>query len=375
MRAELEAALRWRQAQLETAELQQEVLTRRRGDSDLVGVSPGIQKVKEKVRQIAATHATVLLTGESGVGKEVVAGAIQAASDRAGKPFVKVNVAALPRDLLESELFGHERGAFTSAVKARKGRFELADGGTIFLDEIAECPPEVQVKLLRVLQEQEFERVGGSETIRVDVRLICATNKNLKKEMSEGRFREDLYFRINVIQIQIPPLRERKDDIEVLVPHFLRQFSIREGRSKTINPAALQLMQRYDWPGNVRELRNAIEHAWLLSPGDELQADALPDELLAKVGAAPAAPSTAVASTLGKMGIAVPAAGDNNIVLPLDLPMEEVEKRFILAVYEKCRKNKTLTHKVLGIGLKTLYRKLVKYGEMKSEEAEGLGAE
>src|SRR5436190_17608021 len=179
----MESALRWRKAQLESAELQQEVMTRRRGDSELVGVSHAIQRIREKVKQIGPTHATVLLTGESGVGKEVVAGALQAASDRAGKPFVKVNVAALPRELLESELFGHERGAFTSAVRTRKGRFELSDGGTLFLDEIAECPLEVQVKLLRVLQEQEFERVGASEPIRTDVRLIFATNRDLKTVM------------------------------------------------------------------------------------------------------------------------------------------------------------------------------------------------
>ncbi|MBI3832060.1 MAG: sigma-54-dependent Fis family transcriptional regulator [Planctomycetes bacterium] len=361
LRAELENAFRWRTAQLQTAELQQEVLTRRRGDSELIGVSPAILRVKEKIRQIGPTHATVLLSGESGVGKEVVAGALQAASDRAGKPFVKVNVAALPRDLLESELFGHERGAFTSAVRARKGRFELADGGTMFLDEIAECPPEVQVKLLRVLQEQEFERVGGSDTIRTDVRMICATNKDLKKEMAEKRFREDLYFRINVIQIQIPPLRERREDIEALVPHFLRQHALSTGHVKQIGPAAMQLLLRYAWPGNVRELKNALEHACLLTPGDTIAPDSLPEDVLEGGGAGAALGSSASQK-------AVPT-GDG-LFMPLDLSMDAVEQRYILAVFEKAKGNKTLTAKMLGIGLKTLYRKLVKYGVMKPSEGE-----
>jgi len=363
LRAELEGALRWRAAQLQTAELQQEVLTRRRGDSDLVGVSAAILRVKDKIRQIGPTHATVLLTGESGVGKEVVAGALQAASDRAGKPFVKVNVAALPRELLESELFGHERGAFTSAMRMRKGRFELADGGTMFLDEIAECPPEVQVKLLRVLQEQEFERVGGSETIRTDVRMICATNKDLKKEMAEKRFREDLYFRINVIQIQIPPLRERREDIEALVPHFLRQHALATGHAKQLSPQTLQVLLRYDWPGNVRELKNAIEHACLLTTGELIAPDALPEDVLARTGVP--APASSGSSATAK---AVPTG--EGLFLPLDLTMDDVEQRFILAVYEKARGNKTLAAKLLGIGLKTLYRKLIKYGVMKPSEGD-----
>jgi two-component system response regulator HydG len=359
LRADLEGALRWRAAQIQAAELQQEVLTRRRGDSELVGVSPAIQRIKERIRQIASTHATILVTGESGVGKEVVAGAIQAASDRAGKPYVKVNVAALPRDLLESELFGHERGAFTSAVRTRKGRFELADGGTLFLDEIAECPPETQVKLLRVLQEQEFERVGGSESIRVDVRLICATNKDLKKELAEKRFREDLYFRINVIQLNIPPLRERPEDLEALVPYFLKQLAQRDGKQKTIPPETLEVLRRYDWPGNVRELRNALEHACLLSAGEVLRPEALPEDVLSRTGL-----------TRGASASTTVPAGEG-LAVPLNLTMDEVEKRYILAVYEKARHNKTAAAKMLGIGLKTLYRKLIKYGVMHPAEGEG----
>ncbi|MCK6470673.1 MAG: sigma-54 dependent transcriptional regulator [Planctomycetes bacterium] len=355
MRAEIESSMRWRQMQLERAELEQELVTRRRGDSEVIGVSPAIQAIKEKVRQIGPTHATVLLTGESGVGKEVVAGAIQAASDRAGKPFVKVNVAALPRDLLESELFGHERGAFTSAHRMRKGRFELADGGTMFLDEIAECPPEVQVKLLRVLQEQIFERVGGAETIRTDVRLICATNRDLKQAMAEKTFREDLYFRINVIQIAIPPLRERREDIDVLVPHFLRGHAIQENlpAPKTFSDDCLVLLKRYRWPGNVRELKNAVEHACLLSREDVIQPAALPEEVLAGAGA------PVPASGARSAGEAAPA---DALMMTLDMPMDEVEKKFITAVYDKCGRNKTIASKQLGIGLKTLYRKLQKFG-------------
>jgi len=368
LRAELEGALRWRQIQVENAELQQELVTRRRGDSELIGISAPIQRVRDKIKQIGPTGATVLITGESGVGKEVVAGALQAASDRAGKPFVKVNVAALPRELLESELFGHERGAFTSAVRTRKGRFELADGGTLFLDEIAECPPEVQVKLLRVLQEQEFERLGGSETIRTDVRMIFATNRELKGEMAAGRFRQDLYFRINVIQIPLPPLRDHKEDIEVLVPHFLKEFNNREGRAKRFAPEMMEVLRAYNWPGNVRELRNAVEHAYLLSAGDELRPEALPDDILDKTGAPRVSPPTTA-------GGAAPASAPSAVVngqgltVPLSMKMDEVEKRFILAVYEKAGKNKTLAAKMLGIGLKTLYRKLIKYGEMAQSEA------
>ncbi len=365
LRAEMEGALRWRKVQLETAELQQEILTRRRGDSELIGVSPAIQRIREKIKQIGPTNATVLLTGESGVGKEVVAGALQAASDRAVKPFVKVNVAALPKELLESELFGHERGAFTNAVRMRKGRFELADGGTLFLDEFAECPPETQVKLLRVLQEQEFERVGGTETIRVDVRLICATNRDLKAEMQAGRFRQDLYFRVNVIQIPVPPLRERRDDIDVLAIYFLNEFNTRNGKIKTMTPRVAELLKRYDWPGNVRELRNAIEHAHLLSIGSELEPEALPEDILQSAGVP--LPSSSLGQGASSVQSKLPS-GEDAITLPLSMKMDDVEQRFILAVYEKARGNKTQAAKMLGIGLKTLYRKLVKYGMEKGDE-------
>jgi len=364
LRAELESALRWRQVQVEHAELQQELVTRRRGDSELVGVSRAIQKIKDTIRQIGPTGANVLITGESGVGKEVVAGALQAASDRAGKPFVKVNVAALPRELLESELFGHERGAFTSALRMRKGRFELADGGTLFLDEIAECPPEVQVKLLRVLQEQEFERVGGTETIRTDVRMLFATNRDLKVEMAAGRFRQDLYFRINVIQIPVSPLREHPEDIDVLVPHFLRDFNTKLERVKTISPECMRALHLYPWPGNVRELRNAIEHAYLLTPGNELKPEALPEDILQKAGGLGAFAGGGLGAGTGQEA----AAAGEQFCVPFGIKLDDVEQRYILAVMDKAQGNKSRAAKMLRIGLKTLYRKLVKYGVIEKEE-------
>jgi DNA-binding NtrC family response regulator len=281
-----------------------------------------------------------------------------------------VNVAALPRELLESELFGHERGAFTSAVRMRKGRFELADGGTLFLDEIAECPVEVQVKLLRVLQEQEFERLGGSETIRTDVRMIFATNRDLKTEMAAGRFRQDLYFRINVIQIPVAPLRERKDDIDILVPHFVKDFNQRENRVKKTTPGLMEVLRAYNWPGNVRELRNAVEHAYLLSSGDELRADALPDDILERTGGPRVhVPTSAYPPDQPSAPTAEASNNGQTLTVPLAMKMDEVEKQFILAVYAKSGKNKTLAAKMLGIGLKTLYRKLIKYGEMSQHEA------
>jgi DNA-binding NtrC family response regulator len=330
-----------------------------------------MKPVFDLINQVADTDCVVLLRGESGTGKELVADAIHRRSARATRPFIKVNCAALTETLLESELFGHERGSFTGALEQHKGRFELADGGTLFLDEIAECPPEVQVKLLRVLQEQEFERVGGTDTIRTDVRMIFATNRDLKTEMAGGRFRQDLYFRINVIQIPVAPLREHPEDIEVLVPHFLREFNTKMERLKTISPEAMQVLRRYAWPGNVRELRNAVEHAYLLTPGDLLKAEALPEDILEKAGG-PAALALARGGVGGAPGAAASQDGDaaegGKLMVPLSLKLEDVEQRFILAVYAQAKGNKTLAARMLGIGLKTLYRKLVKYGTIGKEE-------
>jgi len=246
----------------------------------MVGESAALQSVFEVVKRAAPTKATVLLLGESGTGKELVAQAIHQESERRDKPFIKVACAALSESLLESELFGHERGSFTGAIGRREGRFELADGGTLFLDEIGEIPPSVQVKLLRALQQREFERVGGTQTLKVDVRVVAATNRNLVAEVAAGRFREDLYYRLNVVAVTLPPLRERKGDIPALVSHFIQKFA--QSYDKPVRgllPGTLNVLLRHDWPGNVRELENVIERAVVLARGRDLTTDELPPAL------------------------------------------------------------------------------------------------
>lgn len=246
----------------------------------VVGKSDAMRGVYELVSQVAPSDATVLITGESGTGKELVAGEIHRGSKRADGPFVKVNCAALPESIIESELFGHEKGAFTGAVAQRKGRFELADGGTVFLDEIGELSPQIQVKLLRVLQERELERIGGSRTIKVDVRVIAATNRCLEDEMRSGRFREDLYYRLNVFPIRVPPLRERKSDIMLLADHFAEKYALRNGKViKRISSPAIDLLTSYHWPGNVRELENCVERAVILSTDMVIHSYHLPPSL------------------------------------------------------------------------------------------------
>jgi DNA-binding NtrC family response regulator len=245
--------------------------------SNIIGGAPPMQRVFEIIDQVAPSKATVLISGESGTGKELVANAIHQRSPRASGPFVKLHCAALAETLLESELFGHERGAFTGAATRKDGRFSLADGGTLFLDEIGEISPSVQVKLLRFLQEHEFERVGGTQTIRVDVRVIAATNKNLSEEVKAGRFREDLYYRLNVVTIEMPALRERKTDIPVLAKFFLDRYAKDNNKSlEGFTPQTLELLMSYDWPGNVRELENAIERAVVLASGTILEPRHLP---------------------------------------------------------------------------------------------------
>ncbi|MBN2058308.1 MAG: sigma 54-interacting transcriptional regulator [Candidatus Saganbacteria bacterium] len=242
--------------------------------------SPAMENVLEAARQVAPSQATVLILGESGTGKELVASAIHYASPRSDKPFIKVACAALPESLLESELFGYERGAFTGAAERKSGRFELADGGTLFLDEIGDLLPATQVKLLRVLQEKEFERLGGNRTIKIDVRIICATNRDLKKMVKEGRFRDDLYYRINVFPVQLPPLRQRREDIPLLVAHFTHKYNKENSkRISGINRAALDIIMAYDWPGNVRELENVIEHAVVLCQKELISPRDLPANL------------------------------------------------------------------------------------------------
>jgi len=255
----------------ENAYLEEEVRTEH-NIGEIVGGSAALRRVLKEVETVAPTGSTVLIRGETGTGKELIARALHELSPRRGRTFVKLNCAAIPTGLLESELFGHEKGAFTGAISQKAGRFELAHQGTLFLDEVGDIPPELQAKLLRVLQEQEFERLGGTKTIKVDVRLVAATHRDLARMVADGRFREDLYYRLNVFPVVLPPLRERLDDIPRLVRHFTQRFARRMGRRiEAIPSAVMEAMVRYPWPGNIRELQNVIERAVILSPGPSLQ--------------------------------------------------------------------------------------------------------
>jgi two-component system response regulator HydG len=315
----------------------------------LVGTSEPMAKVLTQVAKAAPTEATVLITGESGTGKELVARRVHELSPRKDGPFVVVHCAALAETLLESELFGHERGAFTGAVKKKLGRFELADGGTLFLDEAGEIPLSVQTKLLRVLQERELQRVGGEETVKVDVRLVAATHRDLRAEISQGRFREDLYFRLHVVPIHLPALRDRPEDVPVLARHFLDKHGRKVNRRvKSLSAAAEAALSRYAWPGNVRELENAIEQALVFAEGEVLDAPDLPSFL--KAQAAPAIDALPV------------PRGDK----PLPDILEELERQLIARAFEKAGGVKTETARLLGIKPSALYYKLEKYGFIKA---------
>ncbi|MBN1472731.1 MAG: sigma-54-dependent Fis family transcriptional regulator [Syntrophaceae bacterium] len=313
----------------------------------IIGQSTAMMKLLDVVEQVAATQATVLITGESGTGKEIIANAIHFNSNRKNAPFVKINCAALTETLLESELFGHEKGAFTGADHRREGKFIQANGGTLFLDEVSEMSPAMQVKLLRVLQERELTRVGGQEVIRIDVRVIAASNKDLKKEIREGRFREDLFYRLNVVTLAVPPLRERPEDIPLMAHAFLKTFA--EDNSKNIRgftPQAMKKIVSYFWPGNVRELMNAVERAVVLSRTDTVGEDDLIFTMADQI--------TAHDGLYGSKNY--PAADTGN------LSLEEVEKRRILEALEHCKGNKSEAARHLGITRKTLRKKLEKYG-------------
>jgi DNA-binding NtrC family response regulator len=283
LRLVIQRALRERDLQNEVAELREQ-LHQQFAFHSILSKSPRMHDVFELIGHVAPSISTVLIFGETGTGKELVARAVHDASPRRSRPFVAVNCAALPESLLESELFGHEKGAFTSAVSQRKGRFELAHGGTIFLDEVGEIPQSMQAKLLRVLQDRRFERVGGAETIEVDVRVIAATNRDLLRQAKDGKFREDLYYRLNVVKLDLPPLRERPEDIPLLAAHFAQKFSQPGTQPKTISPEAMEALLRHQWPGNIRELENALEHACVTSRGDVITAESLPDEILKPAG-------------------------------------------------------------------------------------------
>jgi len=327
----------------------EEDLSREHDPHGLVGRSEPMRRVLDQVRKVAATGATVLVLGESGTGKELVARAVHDASPRRDQPFVSISCAAIPETLLESELFGHEKGAFTGAIRRKLGRFELANGGTLFLDEVGEIPAPVQVKLLRVLQERQFERVGGEETVEVDVRVVSATNRDLAQMVRDGRFREDLFYRLNVVPLALPPLRDRPGDVEAIAAHFVARQAPRMGRAvKGISPEALELLRRHRWPGNVRELENVIEQALVFAEGELVSPDDLP-EGLRRASPAPALP--------------VPT-GDRSLTEIL----EDLERQLILAAYEKARHVKAETARLLGIKPSALYYKLEKYGIVKPGE-------
>jgi len=315
----------------------QEELDMHKAASAMVGKSPAMRKVIDLVQQVAPTKASVLITGESGVGKELVADAVHKLSGRKDNPFIKVHCAALSESLLESELFGHEKGSFTGALNRKRGRFELAHTGTIFLDEIGEINPGVQIKILRVLQERSFERVGGEQTVEVDVRIVAATNRDLKTEIAEGRFREDLYYRLNVVNIHIPPLRERRDDIPLLAAHYLNQCAAENGKTiEGMDNKARACLYNYNWPGNIRELRNTMESAVVMCRSGIIGADDLPPHI-------------------------ADSHDEGHIRLPMGTTLAEAEREMIRATLLSEKGNKSRAADILGIGRKTLHRKLEEY--------------
>lgn len=336
LKISLERAIEHRRLREENLQLKEQ-LGSQFDRRNIIGKSAAMEKLMQTVALVAASDATVLLTGESGTGKELIAGAIHFNSPRSGGPFVKINCAAITETLLESELFGHEKGSFTGADRKKEGKFRQADGGTLFLDEVSEMSLAMQVKLLRVLQEREITRVGGEEVIAVDVRVIAATNKDLDKEAAEGRFRQDLYWRLNVVSIEMPPLAERREDIPLLAHHFLFVFSEKNQKKiKGYSPQAMDLMMKYEWPGNIRELMNVVERAVVLSRGEYLDIDDF---------------------SIQVRGESLPTTDAGGSV-----SLEEVERNTILKTLERAGGNKSEAARLLGITRKTLRDKLKKYG-------------
>jgi len=334
---------------LEKQALEREVLylrselSQRDGFDDIVGRHEAMTQTYDLISHVAETTVTVLITGESGTGKELIARAIHRQGPRRSKPFVTVNGAAIPEHLLETELFGHEKGAFTSAYYKKIGKFELATGGTLFLDEVGNLRLDLQAKLLRVLQEREFERVGGVKPIKVDVRILAATNINLRRAISGGLFREDLFYRLNVVHIHVPPLRERREDIPLLVEHFLKKYNQQFGKAVgRLSRAALTVLQSYEWPGNVRELENIIERSVALARGSVIHLEDLPLELVA----------------LGR----VPAGNDPIVGLALKRALRQFERQFIFRVMERVEWNQTHAARILGLHRNTLLWKLQTLG-------------
>jgi nitrogen regulation protein NR(I) len=324
----------------------------------IIGDAPQMQEVFKIIDKVANTPSTVLITGESGTGKELVATALHDGSSRRNKTLIKINCAAIPKDLMESELFGYERGAFTGAVTSKPGRFELADEGTLFLDEIGEIPVEMQVKLLRALQESEFERVGGIKTTKVDVRLIAATNRDLQQEIEAGRFRKDLYYRLAVVPIVLPPLRDRKADVPVLARHFIDKYNKRLGKKiEGVEDEALALLQAYPWPGNIRELENLMERVLLFADGPLIKASDLPDPLHRPAGGA-ASPAPAAASAAEP----APTSGEAGLKDIIKQKAAELERDYIAKALEETGGNVTRAAKLLQISRKSLQTKMKEFG-------------
>jgi nitrogen regulation protein NR(I) len=340
----------------------------------IIGQSSSILDLYAVLDRVADTPTTVLITGESGTGKELVARALHESSSRRDKPFIKVNCAAIPKDLMESELFGYERGAFTGAVGSKPGRFELASGGTLFLDEIGSIPVEMQVKLLRALQESEFERVGGVRTIRVDVRLIAATNSDLKKEIALGSFREDLYYRLNVVPIRLPSLRERASDIPLLVMHFIRKFNTRLKKNiDGVEPDALARLTSYPWPGNIRELENVVERAVLFCDGSELHLSDLPPEVRGSSGSAFGADAPANVTPQPPQSSSEPSSGPvDGLKEQVKAAMSRLERELIVRALEQTSGNVTHAARLLKISRKGLQLKMKELGlREQGERGEG----
>ncbi len=331
-------ALEVRRLRDENLELRAQ-LSRRYAFDNIIGRSPAMQEIFATIERVAPTNATVLIAGESGTGKDLIARAIHHHSPRRDQPFVKINCAAIPETLLESELFGYEKGAFTGATTSKPGKFELADKGTVFLDEIGDVPPAIQVKLLRVLQDKEFERLGSNKVRRVDVRIIAATNADLRSAIESGQFREDLYYRLNVVPINVPPLRQRKEDIPALVDHFIKKYAAEFGRPVAgISDEALEILMKHHWPGNVRELENVIERAVVLCTGERLEAKDI------------------------KLDPATRPQAANDFFLPEGMTLEEHERQLILKALERAKGNKSLAARMLGITRNALRYRLSQMG-------------
>ena len=345
---------------LKTRQLAEEEATTEAPDAagvrfGIIGQSPGLTDLYAVLERVADSPTTVLITGESGTGKELVARALHDHSSRKGKPFIKVNCAAIPKELIESELFGYERGAFTGAVSSKPGRFELANGGTLFLDEIGEIPVEMQVKLLRALQESEFERVGGIKTIRVDVRLVAATNRDLKKLIAQGNFREDLFYRLNVVSIRLPALRERSSDIGLLVEHFLAKFNDRLKKDvKGVDAEAVDLLNAYTWPGNIRELENVMERSVLFCDGPKLRVEDLPVELRGPTGSVP--PSHEGPA------LDIPLSSEGGLKEHVKVAMSRLERDLVSRALKQTNNNVTHAARLLKISRKGLQLKMKELG-------------